>query len=73
MSDPFELPHFRKADGNQLSDAHFGLLLDALQLGTDITARPERLRLALGLIARDRSPIRDTAPTRRAEPLVRAA
>jgi hypothetical protein len=30
MSDPFELPCFAKAHGNRLTDADFGLLLDAL-------------------------------------------
>ena len=39
------------ADGDRMSDAHLGLLLGDLQLGTGITWHPERYRQALAFVA----------------------
>ena len=52
MTRCLEHAQWPKADGDRLSDAQHGLLLDALQLGTRITEHPEQFRRALALIAR---------------------
>ena len=51
MTHHLEHSQWPKADGDRLSDAHHGLLLDDLQLSTRITEHPERFRRALALVA----------------------
>jgi hypothetical protein len=51
MMDRIALSHWPIAEGDRLSDAHLGLLLDALQLGTTLTEDPERFRRAVAMVA----------------------
>jgi hypothetical protein len=52
MTRSLERSQWPEADGDRLSDAQHGLLLDALGLGPRITEHPERFRRALARIAR---------------------
>ena len=51
MTEHFELHCPLIAHGDRLSDAHLGLLLGDLQLGTGITRHPERYRQALAFVS----------------------
>jgi len=52
MNHQFILSRWRVADGGRMSDLQLGMLLDALQLSSEITQTPERFRDALALIER---------------------
>jgi hypothetical protein len=51
VPDHFELSLCLNADSDRLRDENLGLLLDALQIGSGVTADPERFRQALALVA----------------------
>jgi len=52
MIDSCELLALPMAQTDRLDDVQLGMLLDALQLGAEITADPEQLRRAIALFAR---------------------
>jgi len=52
MTHQFVLSRWRVADGGRMSDRQLGMLLDALQLSSEITQSPERFREALALVER---------------------
>ena len=52
MAHQFALSDRHRADGDRLSDAQLGMLLDTLQLGVGMTTQPALFRDALALLAR---------------------